>query len=151
MGPWCPLYVHTIFSGGVFALRLHETTRPCSVPTMNLVGLCNQKQRMFKISTSISTSEPKTKSFSYHSGLKLQRDCTKGIINVPLFTRVQYESLSGLTHLPNVPPQDLGSDARVPFISDDFISIQCKSQGNIVWFISLFLDFCVIAHRPGHL
>lgn len=48
MGPRCPLYVHTIFSAGVFALRLHETTRPCSVPTMNLVGLCNQKQRMFK-------------------------------------------------------------------------------------------------------
>ena len=37
-GPQCPSYTSPRRSEGFFALRLHEITFPCSVPTRNLVG-----------------------------------------------------------------------------------------------------------------
>lgn len=59
MGPWCPLYMHTIGSSVVSNLRLHETTSPCSVPTRNL-AFCNQKQKK------------KTLNMNFHNGMRQQ-------------------------------------------------------------------------------
>merc|ERR1712018_355127 len=39
IGPTCVWYNAAILSPGVFAFLLHETILPCSVPTINFVGI----------------------------------------------------------------------------------------------------------------